>query len=151
MDQDRRLNRWRRGGGGCGNSDKQEISHLLSQADRSWDRLRAAATLEASAHLPFLLPLPQFLLLSVMLYGMEYSFGQFGSSVVPVSPPSLLPTPSLFMDGGGRDDDWQSGGGKNALTPCKHRSAVVKTLVPCQHCFSHKSKTQCHMGCYGEC
>lgn len=48
----------------------------------------------------FLLPIPQFLLLSMILQGMEYSFGPFRSSVVPVCPPSLLPAPSLFADGG---------------------------------------------------
>lgn len=45
-----------------------------------------------------LLLLLQFLLLRTMLHGMEYSFGQFRSSVVPASPPNLLPTPGLLTD-----------------------------------------------------
>ena len=32
-------------------------------------------------------------------YGMEYPFGQFGSAVLAVSPPKLLPTPSLLLGG----------------------------------------------------
>ena len=42
---------------------------------------------------------PPVLLLSMMLYGMEYPFGWFGSAVSSVSLPSLLPTPSLLAEG----------------------------------------------------
>jgi len=38
---------------------------------------------------------PQVLLLSVMLYSMEYLFGQLGSAVLAAS----LPTPSLLAGG----------------------------------------------------
>jgi len=46
----------------------------------------------------FALPLPQFLLLSMVLCGMEYPFGLWTSllAVLAVSPPTLLPTPSLL-------------------------------------------------------
>jgi len=40
--------------------------------------------------------LPPVLLFSVMSYGMEYPFGQFGSAVLAVSPPSFLCIPSLL-------------------------------------------------------
>ena len=33
-------------------------------------------------------------------YGMEYPFGQFGSAVLAMSPPKILPTPSLLGGGG---------------------------------------------------
>jgi len=35
--------------------------------------------------------------LSTMSYGAEYPFGQFGSSVLAVSPPSFLCTPRLLI------------------------------------------------------
>jgi len=41
----------------------------------------------------------RFLLLSVMLRVPEYPFGQLGSPVMAVSPPSLLPTLSLLIVG----------------------------------------------------
>lgn len=43
-------------------------------------------------------PLPSFLvlLLSTMLFGMEYLLGQLESSVLALSSPSLLLTPSLL-------------------------------------------------------
>lgn len=46
-------------------------------------------------------PSPQFLLLNVMLYGMEYPYGQFTSALLTVSPFSLLPTPSVTCWGWG--------------------------------------------------
>jgi len=41
---------------------------------------------------------PQLLLLSMMSYGVQYAFGQLGSAVPTVSPPSFLCTPSLLAD-----------------------------------------------------
>jgi len=38
--------------------------------------------------------LPQLYTLSMMLYGIEYPFGQLGSAVVAVSPPNFCCTPS---------------------------------------------------------
>jgi len=43
--------------------------------------------------------LPVFLLLSVTLYCVEYLFGQFGSAVPVVSPPSLLRTSTYSLWG----------------------------------------------------
>lgn len=40
------------------------------------------------------------LLLSMMLHGREYPFGQFGSDVLAVPPFSLLPISSLLTVGG---------------------------------------------------
>jgi len=47
------------------------------------------------------LPVPPTLLPSMMLHSVECPFGQLGPAVPPVSPPSLLPNPSL-LPGGGR-------------------------------------------------
>ncbi|PKU31525.1 rna-directed dna polymerase from mobile element jockey-like [Limosa lapponica baueri] len=43
----------------------------------------------------------RLLLLNMTSYGMEYPFGQFESAVPALSPPSLLPTPSLLAFGMG--------------------------------------------------
>ena len=42
---------------------------------------------------------PQLSMLSMMSYGLEYPFGQLGSAVPAVSPPSSLCTPSLLAGG----------------------------------------------------
>lgn len=80
------------------------------------------------------------LLLSVMLHGTKYCFGQFGSTDPAVSPPSLLPTSTLFT----RAAEWET---ENILTLYNHCLATAKTLVHYQHFFDHKSKTQHHMDC----
>lgn len=67
---------------------------------------------------------------------MEYSLSQFGLAVLVVSPPTLLPTPSLLASGA----EW--GGKKKALTMCQHCSAVTATSMCYQHCWGHISKTQ---------
>ncbi|CAM9620143.1 unnamed protein product, partial [Bubo scandiacus] len=51
-------------------------------------------------------------------YGMEYPFGQFGSAVLVVSPPKILPTPSHC---GGEMSE-------RALVLCKHYSALLWIL-----------------------
>ena len=48
---------------------------------------------------------PQFLVLSMMLYGMEYLFGQFRSAILVAFPPNVLPTPSLIAKGVGRVEE----------------------------------------------
>ncbi|KAK4831533.1 hypothetical protein QYF61_018135 [Mycteria americana] len=50
-------------------------------------------------------------------YGIGYPFGQLGSAVPSVSPPSLLPTLSLLAAGA----EWEA---EKALTLCKHCSAI---------------------------
>lgn len=50
-----------------------------------------------------LLPLPQFLLPTMTLYSMEYSFSQFGLAVQAVITHKLLYTPSL-VTGNGQND-----------------------------------------------
>uniref|UniRef100_A0A8C0EEM0 Centrosomal protein 192 n=1 Tax=Bubo bubo TaxID=30461 RepID=A0A8C0EEM0_BUBBB len=62
------------------------------------------------------------LLLSMMLHGMDSPFGQLGSAVLIVSPPYLLPTPSLLSG----VTEWEM---EKALTLCKHCSATAGTLV----------------------
>ena len=46
--------------------------------------------------------LPPVYILGMMSYGMEYSFGQFGSAVLAVSPPSFL-CPSSLLAGWARE------------------------------------------------
>ena len=57
--------------------------------------------------MPNAFPPSSFLLAFIaeqMAYGMEYPFGQLGSAVPAMSPPKLLPTPSLvaFWGEGGK-------------------------------------------------
>ena len=79
---------------------------------------------------------PQLYTLSKVSYGLEYPFGQLGSAVLAVPPPSFLCPPRHSLVGWGEKQ-------KRALTLCKHRSAVTKTSLCYQHCFQNKSKTQC--------
>lgn len=65
------------------------------------------------------------LLPSIMLYKMEYPFGQFGSAA------QLHPQ-------GAEEEKFRA--------PGRHCSATAKTLVGYQHHFSHKCKTQHHLG-----
>lgn len=61
---------------------------------------------------------PQFLLLSMVPYGMECTFGQQGLAVPAVSPPSPLPIASLTC--------WVAERTVKALKDC---SAIAKPLV----------------------
>ncbi|GAB0203719.1 mitochondrial enolase superfamily member 1 [Grus japonensis] len=70
------------------------------------------------------------LLPSMRSYGMEYPFGQFGSAVLAVSPPKILPTPNLLAFGGEGGDvgetegrDWE-----NAEPPTVGEDQVRKYL-----------------------
>ena len=60
-------------------------------------------------------------MLSMTLYGMEYPFGQLGTDVPAMSPPNFLFPPSLLPGG----ELW---GAEEALTLCKHCSAVTKNI-----------------------
>jgi len=73
---------------------------------------------------------------------MEYPFGQFGSAVLAMFPPKILPTPSLLAFVGGNI-------GETSLMLCKYCSAVAKTLVYYQRLSSYKYKAQHYEGCYG--
>jgi len=72
-------------------------------------------------------PLPSFFssqlyMLSMMLYGMEYAFGQLGSAVPAVSPSQLLVHPQSTCW-------WGDVRSRKAVTLCKHCSATKKS--PC--------------------
>lgn len=82
---------------------------------------------------------PPALLQSMTLYGIEYSFGQLDLTFLAVSPPIILPTPSLLAEGA----EWE----KTKLTLCKYCSVLTKMLVCHQQGFSHKYKAQHYMGC----
>lgn len=56
---------------------------------------------------------------------MEYPFGQFGSAVLTVSPPKILPAPSPLAVGVVRGDSV----GETTLMPCQLCPAVAKTLI----------------------
>ena len=60
-----------------------------------------------------------FLLLSMLLSGIEHPCSQFGSSVPAMSPPNFLPTPAYSLGG----PEW---GKEKALTLCKYCSATAK-------------------------
>lgn len=79
---------------------------------------------------------PQVLLLSVMLYGMDCSFGWFAPAVQTFSF-HLLAKPQPVC--------WQArtGGKKETLTLCKRQSIGVCY----QLCFSHKQKILHHADC----
>lgn len=62
----------------------------LVPADQHLSSSQAAAPLKR---------LPPILLLTVTLYDMKQSFGQFASIIMAVSPPSLLPNLSLLVWG----------------------------------------------------
>ena len=117
---------------------KTTSNQSLSPTSRTAS-LQVLATLEAKKLL--LLPLPLFSLLSMTLYGMQYPFGQFRSAVLVVSPPNFVPNACLLSG---------SQSGKQPWWLSKHCSAIAKTLVYYWHCFSHKSKTQHHIGCCEE-
>jgi len=76
---------------------------------------------------------PQGLLLCMMSYGTGHPFGQLGSAVLPVSPPSHLCTPSLLAGGVVQ-------GVEKALTVCKHCSAATKDPCVINIVFSTNSK-----------
>jgi len=83
---------------------------------------------------PILPPFHGLLLLNILTF---ISWGQF-------SPSNLLLTPSLLIAGEGC-------GREKAFTLWKYCSATLKTSVLYQHCFSHKCKSQHHIGYYEEC
>jgi len=61
------------------------------------------------------------LLLSMMLYGMEYTSGPFESAVLSVCNPSVLPTPAYLL--------WGQSEKRKALILCKHCLSIAKTLA----------------------
>lgn len=71
-------------------SGLQHMWHLPGKAN--------IRTMNALFHPPF----PELLLLSMMSYGIEYPFIQFGSAVLAMLLPSLLSIPSLPTGGRGR-------------------------------------------------
>lgn len=81
------------------NSLISEVTHakkarqVFSYFQENWTSSRISVTWDDKCHN---LNVPSFfvpsLLLNVMSCGMEYPFGQYGSVVLAVSPPHLLPT-----------------------------------------------------------
>lgn len=83
---------------------------------------------------PLAPPLPQLLLLGMTSHGVGHPFGQCGSAVLALCPPSSWGTPSLPT---GRAA--QGGGEVSAL--CRHCSAATEKWVSYHHCFHQKSNT----------
>ena len=106
---------------------RQVFSHLQESRAPS----RVTVTWEDKHHHSERPPIPSsspsFLLLSMTSYGMGYPFGQLGSAVPAVSPPNLLPTPSLLT---GRAEQQK----EKASMLRRHCSATAKTRGCCQHC-----------------
>lgn len=120
-DQDSLLSEGKRG---RNPSVKQAIALHLQQADWCPVGLWTTAV--------FRKPSPKFSLLSMTLPGMEYLLGHFGSALLAASPST-----SYLLGEEGRLCEKPN----KVLMLCKHCSAIAKTLVRYQHCFSHKSKT----------
>lgn len=72
---------------------------------------------------------PPYILFSMTSDGMEYPFGQFGSAVLGLSPPSSCCTPSLLASRTEREAE-------KSLAWCKHCSATIKTSA-CYQRSSH--------------
>ena len=70
-----------------------------------------------------------YILFSMTSDGMEYPFGQFGSAVLGLSPPSSCCTPSLLAGRTEREAE-------KSLAWCKHCSATIKTSA-CYQRSSH--------------
>ena len=66
-----------------------------------------------------------------MSYTMEYSFGQLVSAFLGMSPPKILPNPSLLV----REECWRDS--LETLMLCEPCSAVAKTLMHYQHLSSY--------------
>lgn len=104
----------------------------------------------ASPHLLFLLSLPQFLLQIIVLWCGVLLWPVQDICHACVSSQSAAHTKPVCW--WVRQGWWrQSGTGGNALALCKHCSAAGKAWVLYQHCFSHKSKIECQVGCYEQC
>ena len=86
-------------------------------------------------HLPG--QLPPYLLLSTMPYGLAYSFGQSGSPVRALSPPSSCCTPSLLAGRAAREAE-------KPLALGMRCSATTKPSGWDRHSSHPKSKTQLH-------
>jgi len=74
-------------------------------------------------------------MLSVTLYGMEYTLGNLGQlSQCPFWTSLLPPAYSLSREGGAERE------AKKALMLCKHSLAIARIPVCYQYYFSHRSK-----------
>lgn len=78
---------------------RQSGFHHLPQAHQCPASLQASAALEDTLLLPTPSSAIPVLLLSMRLKHMEYPFGQVGSVILTVSPPSLFLNPSLLAEG----------------------------------------------------
>ena len=116
-------------------TSRQVFSHLQESRAPSWVNGDLGGQMPSLQTSPLPPSSPSFILLSIVLYGTEYPFGQLGSAVPAVPPPSSLSSPSLLTGGVG----WEA---EKALTLCKHGSAVTKTSPCYQYCSQHKSNAQ---------
>lgn len=111
---------------GSTNSDRWEISHLLSQADRSPESLWAAATWQAISLAAF------FCYSSFYCYAqcyMVWNTPLASSGHLLCLRPLPICCPHLAYSLMGRQEWWLTESGGNASTPCKRCSATAKTLV----------------------
>lgn len=98
-------------------SDAKAIPHHIPLGDPCPDSLQAMTTYPNYSF-------PSCLLLSMMLHSVEYAFGQFGSAVLVVSPLSIHIL-NVLASG----TQWEK---EKTLMLCKHRPAIVRTLLSTQ-------------------
>lgn len=112
----------------------------ISNPNSNWNKVSWEGKHHHSKSFPSPPPLPQLLLPSMMLYGMEYPFGRFGSVV-----PSQLLVPALLLA-------WQHEKQKSprlcastAQQQVKHLHIISTILLK-----KKKSRTQHHISLYEE-
>lgn len=120
--------------------EKKENKWCKGNLSSSTSRLMTNQSL-SKGYLPDQPLPPHFLLLTMMLYGMEYLFCHFKAAVQVIFPLNLLSILSLLP---GWREEWVT---ENALMLYKQCSARASTSVCNQNCSAHKSKTQHHRGC----
>lgn len=114
--------------------DTNAITDHLPQVDQCPASLRAMPPF--AKHLS-----PQFLLLSMILYGMKYPFVQFGSAAFVVSPPIFLHTPNV-LTGRAEQECLDAAAG---LLSNNQNTGVLPTLLVTN---PKQDPNQHHTGCY---
>lgn len=121
-------------------SARQVLSHFPVSRASACLRVTQEDKCHKHKRHPLFSTFPELLLLNMVSDGMEYPSGQSGSAILTVSPGCIC------WGRRGAEEEKET-----AFMLRRYCSAIAKTLVSYQHCFSHKSKTQQHMGYYGRC
>ncbi|GAB0188317.1 hypothetical protein GRJ2_001297000 [Grus japonensis] len=81
------------------NNNTNDDKRIYKASDEQHNCSPPKANAQLVPELPCLLANPPSYVLSMTSYGTEYPFGQFGSAVLAVSPPSFLGTPAFSLVG----------------------------------------------------